>query len=696
MRAQPDFAIRGFFPPAALFARTASVLRPPRRLTVAQCAAEYRILDNPGGGYSGPWENERAPWLLRPMETLTDYRYSMTAIMGPAQSGKSEVGNNWLLYCAVEDPGNIVWCQSDKNTMGSYVREKIDPMISLSDTLRARQLDTASADNLYLKQFLGMHVDFIWPVPAAFRFRSAPRFVLDDYDEIPDDIGGQGSPLRLLGGRQTTFEGSEKGLLISSPAKGISRGIEREVAAGTDERFFWKCPHCAEWFSPDFERDCRYDRSGTKELAGQTVEFVAPCCGCVIAPRDKPALNRNGRWAGPEQRILADGTVEGPLRDVRTASFRFNGVFTFASWAKLAEEMRAAELAFEERQDEAELVAVVNTRIGKNYKSRVSGAEPVATSMLEARAAASEYTQGTAPAGCRFLTAAVDVQGNRFEVAIWGWGEGFESYLVARYPIIALDDGITAIDPANRPEHWSVILRKVVWTRWPVAGDPEFSLPVLCTAIDTGGSDGVTNNAFSFWHKAHGLGVPATALTLVKGGNQPKGRLLPPPTTDAKRQMKGADQVELFVPNVNRFKSIIDNRLRREQPGPGHVHFPRDIDPKYLAELTAEERTDGVWIKLDGRRNETLDLAVYGLVPIVRLGGNDASFGWVPGWARPSKRPAEVPDMPAAATAVPTDTAQDVANTGTALAAALEALAEPPAPVARPRRQPRLRVNRRF
>jgi hypothetical protein len=55
---------------------------------------------------------------------------------------------------------------------------------------------------------------------------------------------------------------------------------------------------------------------------------------------------------------------------------------------------------------------------------------------------------------------------------------------------------------------------------------------------------------------------------LLKGGNRPKGKLIPPPTVDAKRQIADAPECELVVPNVNRFKSIADYRLRRPAPGP--------------------------------------------------------------------------------------------------------------------------------
>ncbi len=39
--------------PSSVVAVAAAAVRPPRRVDVAEAAAKYRRLNNPGGGYSG-------------------------------------------------------------------------------------------------------------------------------------------------------------------------------------------------------------------------------------------------------------------------------------------------------------------------------------------------------------------------------------------------------------------------------------------------------------------------------------------------------------------------------------------------------------------------------------------------------------------------------------------------------------------
>ncbi|HSF94833.1 MAG TPA: terminase gpA endonuclease subunit [Thermohalobaculum sp.] len=624
-----------FADPAVILAEAFGQLRPPEKLTVSEAALKYRILDNPGGGYSGPWTFGPVPYLRRPMDCLAvESGYSWVAVMGGAQCAKSEIGNNWHLHTIICDPADMIFLGPDKSVVASYMVSQVNKMIRLTPEVRDRQFRFAGADNIFQKQFRGCFLYAIWPVKSQLRARPVPRWRIDDYDAVDEDIEGEGNAMMLLEGRGVTFEGFTMGYVNSSPALGSERGIEAVVASGTDERWFVDCPQCETPFELEAERVLRFDRTDDPEDARASAHVACPA-GCVIEQPAKPALMKTGRWVGRGQHALPGGRVGGDLVEASTASFRFDGLMGFATWGKLAKLLRDAEITFERSQDEGELRAVYNTQLGKNYKSRLAGAEPVGASELELRAAGSDYEFGNVPPWCICLTAAVDVQGNRFEVEVIGWGEGWRSARVDRFPILALDDGETAIDPARHPEHWGVLLKRVIWRRYPVQGEPERSLPVMCTGLDTGGIEGVTDNAFAFWNTAIRAGVPPTGLTLIKGGNNPRARLLPTPTVDARRKgAKGDPDPELFVPNVNRMKDIIDARLRRDRPGPGYMDYPRGFPREYLEETTAETKVGGLWTRPRGRANETLDLEVYNMTCATRLGGKDGSLAWVPDWAR--------------------------------------------------------------
>jgi phage terminase large subunit GpA-like protein len=631
--------------------RTAQALLPPERVTVAEAARRHRVLDNKGGGYRGPWTFDLAPHLLRPHEALSDPAYRMVAIMGGGQCGKSELANNWLLQTVIYDQGNMIWLQVDKDMMADYVATRIDPMIELCKELKARLI----GNKAFLKTFIGSWVRFIWPVPGQMRSRPAPKVVVDDFDDVPEDIGGQGDSLSLLGARQTTFEGSEKTLVMSSPARGPKAGIEAVVGTGTNESRWWPCPSCGEYFLPDFDRDLRFDKDSTPDQAERSTVMVCPSNGCVIEPRHKSAMMPAAKWCSPGQRVTPDGQVVGARPDTDIASFRFYGLFGFLSWGRLAKLHREAELKFELSQDEGPLRAFYNARLGVNYRPRLEGARPLEAAELEDRL--DDYQLGEVPPGVEVLIAAVDVQGDRFEVMVLGFGAGAEAWLIDRFAVAQLEDGRSKVDPAKYPEHWQALLQRVIWRRYPLAAAPELMMPVLATSIDRGGLPGVAEAATKFWYTARRAGVPDRALTMVKGGNNPKARLLPPPSPlelDRQGRPKKTGP-KVFVPNVNALKDILAVRLRRTEPGPGCLHFPADLDAAYFDELTAEEKDEkGLWHKTKPR-NETADLYLYCEVSRLRLAGERVDLDWIPAWARrPARaleaRPAEArEESPAAA-----------------------------------------------
>lgn len=634
-----------FVDPVQLVVKAFSQFEVPERMSISEAAERYRILDNPGGGYSGPWTYDAAPFLRRPTDCLDpESPYTTTALIGPAQSGKSEIGNNWILHTAKCDQADMIFLAPDKEIMRSYVVSQINKMIDISPVFRGLISPESGANNIFHKKFIGCNLFNIWPVKSQMRARPAPKIRIDDYDAIAEDIEGEGNAIVLLSGRQTTFEGHEKFYVNSSPALGPQRGIEALVKTGTDERFFVPCRFCNSFFDINFEDHLHFENQGTSKEAAESAVVVCPECGGIHEQKHKMALMTDGVWLGREQTITDQGRIIGDLRPTDVAGFWVDGLMGFASWGKLARMHRDSELAFENSQDEEPLKAFINTRVGRNYISRVETNIPVSVDELESRASISDYCMGQVPEGVVCLTAAVDIQGGGFEVMIKGWAPGWESYVIDRFSLTNIDHGRTKLNPARNAKHWAVLIKQVLWRRWPMKNNDRMSLPILNMAVDTGGQDGVTNNAFAFWHTAINMNIPQTGITLIKGGNNVNARLLPPPTIDTKRQgPKGTPQCELFIPNVHRLKNMVDLRLRQTTPGPGFIHFPNDIDPQFLAEYTAEHKEAGLWVRPPNTANESWDLEVYNNVCLLRLGGNDTGLSWVPEWARPLAKPPTQP-----------------------------------------------------
>lgn len=648
-------AIGGFVPPAALIAKAARALVPPERIDVPTAARRYRKVVNGIGGYAGPWTDERTTYLVRPMLCLTSALYRIVAFMGPAQSAKSAMAENWLTWGVVVEPAPMLWSGPDKKLLQDYVVQKINPLIRNSDEIRARQLRTASADNIFSKEFLGnMWLNFVWPVASNFRMRTAPRWVVDDFDAIPADIEGEGDILFLLGGRTTAHERTYRGLVLSSPSRKPGHcDIEALVETGTDERPFWRCPSCEEWFSPDFDAHLAFERTSNPEDAAQSAELVCPNNGCRLKQSDKPGLLASLVWVGAGQAIdTATGAITGELRRTHIASFRVNGLMGFNTWSLLARECRTAELALERAQDEGPLRTFYNTKIGVNYRSRLD--ENRAVSLAELRGRSEDEPMRQVPAGARFLTAAVDVQSNRFEVLVMAWGADDESWIVDRFQLMQIADAGGRLGAVIRPHreiaHWDALLGRAIGhaglgLAYPLASDPALELPVACTAIDVGGLPGVDERARDF---ARGLiyrrRLPEWSVMLVKGANKLTAPALDKPTwevDDTGKRRK--DAVALNVIGVHAIKDAWELRLQIPEPGPGYLHIPLELDEDMLAQMRGEERIDGLWVRK--ARNETWDLMVYNDAARLRL-RTGARIDWAnpPIWAKPRRRAAP-PDV---------------------------------------------------
>lgn len=118
-------------------------------------------------------------------------------------------------------------------------------------------------------------------------------------------------------------------------------------------------------------------------------------------------------------------------KDPKHIGFHINRFYSpWKGWKDLC-------LDYESSKDDHQKLQVFwNATLGLPFE-RVAG-EKLDWERLRDRASQSEYSQGTCPDGCLMLTAGVDVQADRLEVAIWGWGRGEQAYVI-RYEKIMGD-----------------------------------------------------------------------------------------------------------------------------------------------------------------------------------------------------------------------------------------------------------------
>jgi phage terminase large subunit GpA-like protein len=619
-----------------IVARLAFLARPKEKLSVSAWAAKHL----------NDYDADALPFLAEIMDACGAPETCEVGDMGPAQGGKSKVGEAFIGWTIDQDPAGFMVVQPDKFAMESFIKLRINQMISSISVLKEKLAATSNADNMFIKLFRGMSLMSGWPVENFFRQRTAQRGWLDDYDGFPTnadgqvDIEGKGDGISQLDGRMTVHKGRDTKLVSSSPALGVDAGIEPFIAGGTDERLWPTCPQCEERWEIDLIRDLRFDK-GTPEKAAESAYVVCPS-GCILPPSARHQLLASLKDL-PNRGFIAKHPERGHYR----RTFRRDGLLAFTPWTELARAWREAQIAWEARQDEAPLRTFYNVKAGKNYRSQLSGEEPVRAEELKGRRE-KDWRRGTVPRGVRVVNAVVDVQRDRFECALIGSGAERETWLIDRFPVDVLDDGLTQVAPFVHKEHFKVLLglfdRLLPLAEVGPDGKPVGYARILSVVVDTGGSDRsgdqATEGAKWFWNAARALGVHPSRITLMKGGSNPTGPLMPPGKFADQKLRSGAQRssARLWIPNVNAIKNMIDARLRRTVPGPGYIHFPGDLPADatidgidYFEEITAEELVKGKW-KPIRRRNETWDNLVQGEVALLKppFAQSRTDMRWVP------------------------------------------------------------------
>lgn len=618
----------------------AEALRPPRGVTVAE-AAERHIRFRRKVGYSGPWRNDMAPHLVEPMALVTSRIIDELVFMGPSQNGKSALMLASVAHGALYRPADMLIFQPTQAAAEDFKARRLDgELIAWGEGLAEAVGSDRSDDTRHTLKFRsGMRVDVSWPTVTNLASRPVPIVWLDERDRMADDIGGEGDPVELARRRVTNFKPEGMVGVVGSPSRSDGTGIIARWRRGWRCRYHMPCQHCGVWWAPGFDADGRettadvYIPAGCEdaEEARESAGLLCPSCGTVHTEAERVAGLRAGRWVADGETVAEDGTVSGEGRRGRVASFWLAGPCNpFKPVSDLAAELVAARREFDETGDEKPLQTVMNTGFGFPYVRKADGLAPLDAGEVAERKGA--HRLGQVPAGVRFLVAAVDVQGDRWEVAVWGYSERAEAWLVDRYAIKEV--GGREVAPHLHPEKWPVLLPRVLGRRYPLADDPARGLAPAVMAVDTGGMDGVMEAAKNFWRTARRLGVAADRLMLVKGATVATAPILARPSFEVVAGKPNKGGVRWYMVGVAAAKDLAANRLRRTEPGPGAVHLPHDLERRHLEELTAERKEGGAWVKVR-RRNETWDLLVYSIAAFVRLRPAAVDWSAPPAWAMP-------------------------------------------------------------
>lgn len=582
-------------------------LAPDPAQTVSEWADRHRMLSSRGAAEAGPYRTSRTPYMRGIMDTLSPGDPARRIVFPKAaQVGATEAGNNWLGFCIHRAPGPFLLVQPTTDLAKRLSQQRIEPLIEESPALRELIAPSRSRDSgntVLAKRFPG-GVLVIAGANSAVGLRSMParNVFLDEVDAYPGDLDGEGDPIKLAEARTISFGHRAKLFLASTPTiAGLSR-IEREWELSDQRRYHLPCPHCGglQWLK--FER-LRWAR-------GRPDTAVYVCEHC-----EEPIEERHKTWMmdpenGADWIATADPETLAAARRSGIVGFHISGLYSplgWLSWTGIAEQWDAAQ------GNEAALKTFKNTILGETWQER--GEAPDWQRLYDRRDA--DAALGRVPVGALVLTAGADVQRDRIEIDVWGWGRSLRSWLV---------DHIVLEGDTSRAEVWAQ-LDGLLGQTWEHASGARMALARL--AIDTG--DGLTTDAVYGWVRKAGRGQ----VLAVKGvGGFDRSMPVDGPTfvevNEGGRKIRRGVQLWKVAGAV--FKAETYRFLRLDQPTEealaegaewpaGYVHIPRGgVTTEWLKQLTAEQLVT-IRDKRRGyqrlewqqtrERNEALDCRVY-------------------------------------------------------------------------------------
>ena len=574
----------------------AASIRPPREISALEWAEANLILSKesssqPGGFTAYPFQREV-------IETLSASH--------PAQKVVAQVGAQLLKTLSIQvaigyaidvEQGPILLVEPRERDVEAFNSDRLEPMLRDTPVLKekvAKKKSRDSANTKLFKKFDGGSVTLVGSnSPANLAMRSIRWLFLDEVDRY--ETNKEGDVVSLAMKRQDNYPHNRKLFMCSTPHMEGSSRINQEFKLSDQREFFVPCPFCGEEQILVWSNVTWGERDG-QVIAPRDAHYRCEACSRLIPHYRKAQMLEGGSWRA----MNLEGEFPG---------FHLSQLYSpLKSWGQLAEEWIAAQ------NDQEQLKVFVNTVLAETFK--FAGDAPEWEKLA---AHAEDYTLGQVPPGVRFLTAGVDVQKDRVEMAVWGWGRGRRRWLV---------DYVVMPGELSMASTKARLTEEINTTYQTEAG---VDLPIARIGIDMGYA---TEEVYS-WARSQGPG-----RVLVVKGDTRQNLLLGSgaPIESNQRGKKIKWGIKVWPVGVSHAKSELYGQLRLNRPEDigetpaGWVAIPargwRDVTmEEFCRQMVAEQYVvsikkgykKGEWVKAR-ERNEALDTANYARAMAAHVG----------------------------------------------------------------------------
>jgi len=522
-----------------------------------------------------PGELRLKPYQRIILDALSDPATEEVVAETASQIGKTTMINAAVGYYSHWEPSQQLVVQPTVEMGEAWSKERLAPMIRETAALRELYPDPKSrtgGNTIRYKSYPGGFVAIQGAnAPAGLAMRPIRVFLGDEVSRWPASAGTEGDPLQIGVKRQKTFWNRKRMFTSSPTVKGACR-IDQQLQQTTVERFYCPCPHCGHLQTLRWEN--------VKWETGPD-DARLHCEACDAAWSEGQRLR-----AIDACEVIADHPERGPRR----RGFHLSELYSEWSTIPMIVEQ------FLESKDLPETLQVfVNTVLAELWEA---GETLKAEELYNQRRRAYDGI----PKWVALVTAGADVQADRIEVEVVGWGPDRESASLG-YEVFEGDPRLAA---GKRGSPWTRVDELL---RRDLGG----GRVVSSAMIDAGY---LFDEVLAFTKPRARRGVYACRGEAGMG----KGWII---ATSRNNRLRA----RVYRLGVDAIKSHAYQYFTLPEGRPGYCWWPDSYGLDYFEQLVAERMVARyvhghrtlVWELPSGARNEALDCRVYNLAALERV-----------------------------------------------------------------------------
>lgn len=482
----------------------------------------------------------------------------VTGVKGQ-QLGLTELLKLIIAQIIAENPDNIIYGLPSISTAIQFSKTKLQKMIDASPILSRLVSDASSRDGTnttLMKEYPGGQVNIVTSNSSAeWRMKDAVFVALDEYDAHKDVIDGEGSGKEIAEGRTAAKGDRAKIALISTPIEMKLSKIWVEFLAGSQEYYYVPCPFCKTLQVMKWE-NFKFEKGDVKSIR---LKCVNQECGKLIEEKYKTwmmAKENGARW------IAHNPDRQNKLH----RSFHLSSFYSpigFLSWSKILQKFFDCKNDRNKRQAFSQLVEAIpwqepdeeQTPIEELFKRRYKFSHQVPKEVL-------------------LLTAFCDMQNDRLEVAVWGWGLNDQSWRI--------DKEVFYAPEGRKIDHQIVWDQLEIFRKKTYIHESGAEMTIVAMGVDTGGghdSEGhYSEQAYKFVKGKFAERCFATKGSSISGA---------PLYALSKNENKG--RVRLYLLGTDSIKRTLQGRLRaKDKSENGYVHLNESMTDEECHQLLSE------------------------------------------------------------------------------------------------------------